>query len=64
MQLAAQSKGSTFHSTEPVKIEANQTYTVAMIDFVAMNTYKLPKEKLNDTGKDMRAVIITGLNAK
>jgi hypothetical protein len=39
----------------------NTTYTVALIDFVATAIYGIPKEKLTNTGRDMRDVMIAGL---
>jgi 5'-nucleotidase / UDP-sugar diphosphatase len=51
----------TVVSCNVLVLEKSTTYTVAFIDFVAAGTYEIAKEKLTDTKRDMRDVVIAGL---
>ena len=52
---------TTVQSANVTTLDPNKIYSVAFIDFVAAGTYAIQKDKLTDTGKDMRDVIIAGL---
>jgi 2',3'-cyclic-nucleotide 2'-phosphodiesterase (5'-nucleotidase family) len=51
----------TVQSSNMLVLEMKTTYTVALIDFVATGTYEITKDRLTDTGRDMRDVVIAGL---
>jgi 2',3'-cyclic-nucleotide 2'-phosphodiesterase (5'-nucleotidase family) len=51
----------TVQSQNLTALDNNTLYTVAFIDFVATDTYGIAPNRLTDTGRDMREVIMDGL---
>jgi 5'-nucleotidase / UDP-sugar diphosphatase len=43
------------------RLDPARTYSVALVDFVARSTYALPNERLEETGRDIREVVIEHL---
>jgi 5'-nucleotidase len=59
--IALKAKNPTLVVSSNVKsLEEGQTYTVAVIDFVATGALGLPADLLTDTGQDMRDVFVRG----
>ena len=51
-------------SSDTARLDPNKTYKVALVDYPARAAYKLPVEKVVDTGRDMREVVIAYLGQK
>lgn len=53
------STGTDLNALDPAR-----TYKVALVDFIARSTYKLPDDKLTETGRDIREVVLAYIAGK
>ena len=58
--LKAQPK--TVVSGDAGRLDATKTYRVAFVDFIGHSSYKLPAVKIQDTGRDVREVVVLYLS--
>lgn len=62
MQALLKAQPDTVVSGDPGHLDAARVYRVALVDFIAQSVYKLRREQLQDTGRDMRDAIIEYLS--
>ena len=61
IQAMQKSVTNTVHSGEVANIDPTKTYKVAFVDYPAKAAYKVPMEKIVDTGRDVREAVMTYL---
>jgi hypothetical protein len=64
VQALLKTRPETIASGDASRLHAGRTYRVAMADYVARSDYKLPDDRLQDSGRDLRAVVIAYLAAQ
>lgn len=55
---------NTVLSGDTAHLAPDRTYTVALVDYAARSTYKLPQDRITDTGRDVRDVVMAYLGMK
>jgi 2',3'-cyclic-nucleotide 2'-phosphodiesterase (5'-nucleotidase family) len=61
IQDLRKARPDTVVSGDASHLDAAKTYRVACVDFIARDVYKLPDSRLQDTGRDLRDVVIAYL---
>src|SRR5262249_23011743 len=64
IQAMQKAVSSTVVSGDTAHLDSTRTYTVALVDYPARAAYKLPEERIKDTGRDIREVVIVDLAAR
>lgn len=59
LALQAKVKGTILTRSD---LDPAKTYTIVLVDFTATGTLGLPRERVTDTGLDLRDAVIAGLN--
>ena len=61
VQALLKAHPNTVASGDVSRLDAARTYRVALVDYEARSVYKLTGGRLQDTGRDLRAVVIAYL---
>lgn len=64
VQSLLKTRPDTIASGDASRLDATRTYRVALADYVARSDYKLPDDRLQDSGRDLREVVIASLAAQ
>lgn len=61
VQALLKAHPDTVASGDVSRLDADRTYRVALVDYEARSVYKLTGGRLQDTGRDLRVVVIAYL---
>jgi 5'-nucleotidase len=64
LQAMQKAVATTFVSGDRAHLDPNRTYKVAFVDYPAKSVYHLSREKIIDTGRDVREVVMAYLGQK
>jgi 2',3'-cyclic-nucleotide 2'-phosphodiesterase (5'-nucleotidase family) len=64
IQAMQKAVATTVVSGDLARLDPNQTYKVALVDYPAKSAYHVSSQKIVDTGRDVREAIIAYLNQK